>query len=338
MDVYLDALEKEMQLYKTTSLKTIYFGGGTPSLLSVDQLKRLTEMVKHTFELKDLQEWTIETNPDDVNGEKVDALLELGVNRFSLGIQTFDRTRLLELGRNHTREQAQKAYALYREKESKNVSVDFMFAFPRQTLEELKEDLEQIANLQSQHISLYCLNVEPNSKFYTKMIDQPGDEDQILFYTQITSFLQSHGWEQYEVSNFAKPGFQSVHNRNYWEGGNYIGLGVGGHSFVDGCRFFNVDRLTDYIERATKNKSCRASEEYLSNQDCLTENVLFRLRMNEGVVLRKLENQFQTRLTEEQVSRLQQFCDQGLLIQQGDCIKASDRGRLLLDEIAPYFL
>ena len=338
IDAYLDALEREAFSHGKASLKTIYIGGGTPSHLSVNQLQRLCTILKEHFDLSVFEEWTVECNPDGLDEAKLDVLLKAGVNRFSLGIQTFSEARLKELGRTHTGIEAREAFYQLQKKGCRNINVDFMFAFPRQTKGELIEDLEKIASLSSQHLSLYCLNVEPNSKFYAQKIQQPADDTQADFYKEIVSFLEAHAFQQYEVSNFARLGYQSQHNRRYWEGANYIGLGVGAHSHKDGHRFFNTSNFAEYIKKASNGQSCLAGEERLSAHERFVENVLFRLRMNEGVLLKELEERFATRFTEEQQQRIEQFVEGGFLIREGGRLFASGRGHLVLDELSVYLL
>jgi len=229
---YLNRLEWESSLYKGAHLDSVYFGGGTPSMLSVQQLGKLMMIVKNNFYLNDNCEITLEANPESIDILKARAIKEMGVNRMSLGVQSLDERYLKFLGRRHDPGQATRAYDILRQAGFGNINLDLMFAFPSQTDQELETDVGAIASLASEHLSLYTLTIEPNSRFYTQALKLDDEEKIAGHYQRVCGLLRDHGFGQYEISNFAQEGFQSKHNKNYWLGGRYIGLGWGRTAFL----------------------------------------------------------------------------------------------------------
>lgn len=338
IDAYLDCLEKEARKYQGQEVTTVYVGGGTPSLLSVDQLRRLMKIVFQSFRCPGKAETTIETNPEDILPEKAELLLALGLNRISLGVQSFNDRYLKYLGRCHDARREKEAFADLHTAGCKNVNVDLMFSFPGQTLPELEKDLEILAGLNPEHVSLYTLTVEPNSRFFSQKITEVNNDEQARSYEHVARFLKNAGFQQYEISNFAKPGWESRHNLNYWRGGNYIGLGLGAHSHRDGRRSWNVSRLKEYMERLQKGGSPEQGFEELTPLKRLTEALVFGLRMNEGVNVRALQERFQKTLTSERVDKIKQFVDEGLLVYDNEILKVTSAGRLVLDEMSAYLV
>jgi oxygen-independent coproporphyrinogen-3 oxidase len=208
-----------------------------------------------------------------------------------------------------------------------------MYGFPGQSLSELEQDVEQIIRLGSEHLSLYTLTIEKNSRFYVQKVVLPQGQEQAEQYRSVCDWLEKAGFEQYEVSNFAKEGRQSKHNWNYWTGGDYIGLGIGAHSHLKGKRFWNVPRLTDYIDRLETNQPVVDGSEELASKDQFLETFLFGLRMNQGVDLGNLENRFQNRLDSARRDLVRNFVEEGLLDWKGDTVRTTPRGHLVLDEI-----
>jgi oxygen-independent coproporphyrinogen-3 oxidase len=192
--------------------------------------------------------------------------------------------------------------------------------------------------LESEHVSLYSLTIEENSRFYQQKIQLPAPETQVEFYGQVVERLRAAGFFQYEISNFAKPGFESRHNIHYWEAGDYIGLGIGAHSHLAGRRWWNVARLKDYLEIMRSGGDPVQDQEELTLQQRLEEALLFGLRQNCGVSSDALEKRYQCRLSEEQRQKILFFCEQGLLEQDGVNLKATDRGRMVLDEISAQLI
>lgn len=334
MDQYVSALLAEADLYQRQEIKTIYFGGGTPSMLTTVQWARLINVLKQRFIFSADCEITVEANPENLDLEKAQQLFDLGVNRISLGIQTFHDEYLRYLGRAHDSFKALSAFNDLRRAGFKNINIDLMYSFPRQTTEEIIRDVQTVLGLGSEHVSLYTLTVEPNSKFYAQKIKEQDNQMQGDQYELVTALLQESGLGQYEVSNFSRAGFESRHNLNCWTGGNYIGLGMSAHSHCDGRRSWNVERLGEYLKRIESGGSSQEGCEVLAADARLREALVFGLRMNRGVDLGTLEENFACRLSQDDYQKIQTLSEQGLIVRQDNRLQVSDRGRLLLDEIA----
>ncbi len=334
VDEYLRTLEYEALQYKGQAIKTVYLGGGTPSFLNTSQMKRLVEMIKFNFQLSGGAEWSMESNPEGIDEARAKEFRAMGFKRISLGVQSFNDAYLKFLGRAHDKARALASYQQLRNAGFNNINIDLMYGFPGQTRQDLSDDIETVVDLNSEHVSIYTLTVEPNSRFHAKQMKLDSDEKLADDYIFVTEQLEKAGLKQYEVSNFARAGCQSAHNRVYWEGGEYIGLGLGAHSFVDRKRFWNTGTLNDYIERMSKEGQALGGQEELSDRTMLSERLIFGLRMNEGVNLRKLEEELEWSFPNETHESIKQFIEDGFLIVQGNLVKTTLKGRLVLDTIA----
>lgn len=287
-ETYVDNLCKEMEERKdfisTPSYSTIYIGGGTPSQLPPSSIERIVAHLYKTFTIESDAEFTIEMNPDDITLEYLHAIRALGkVNRISMGIQTFDDERLHFLHRRHTSAQAREAVAICRGEGFTNISIDLMFGFPRQTIDEWKSDIHQALLLDTPHISTYSLMYEPGTCLTTmlekKQISEVDEDTSLLMYQTLRTTLLDSGYEHYEISNFCKPGYHSRHNSNYWNETPYLGLGAGAHSFDGKQRCWNseMNNANWHIE------DC----EHLTPQQHYNEAVMTRLRTAQGIDLSK---------------------------------------------------
>jgi oxygen-independent coproporphyrinogen-3 oxidase len=290
--------------------------------------------LKNNFDIARDAEVTIEANPESLSEEKAAALLGSGVNRLSIGVQSWNEKYLRYLGRKHMPETAEHAIKVARKQGFANVNIDIMFGFPGQTVDELKCDIDATIERRVEHISVYQLTIEPNSRFNVEKVVLDGDDHSALLYGTLIDELSKSGLCQYEVSNFAREGKRSLHNLNYWEGGNYIGLGVGAHSHVDGQRYWNEPRLLKYLELSRSGKSVTVGEEHLSPEQRLTEALLFGLRKTAGVKVGELEMRYGRRLDKDSMDKITSLMDIGLLSYEGECLKATRKGLFLLDEIA----
>jgi oxygen-independent coproporphyrinogen-3 oxidase len=332
-DEYLAALGREVACYSGRKIGTIYIGGGTPSCLEAGQITELRRLIGASFQFSDEAEITFEANPESLDEEKAAALQVAGINRVSLGIQSMDDARLEFLGRAHRKDDAVRAFGVLRSAGFRNINVDLMYGFPGQSEEELSRDLDAVLAFKSEHISIYSLTVEERSLFFARKVGLDGDA-QASAYELIRRRLADAGYRQYEVSNFARPGFESEHNLNYWRGGEYIGLGMAAHSHLDGRRFWNIDTLPLYLGMMAERGDALAGEERLTGIEKLMEIFLFGLRMNEGVDLGSLERRMGVELPLEKREAIESFMEMGLLEEAVDRIRATDRGRLVLDEIS----
>jgi len=295
-------------------------------------------MIRATFHCPGVIETTIEANPEDITSDKAAVLKELGFDRISLGVQSFNDSYLKFLGRNHDKEQAEKAFSLLRAKGFDNINVDMMCSFPQQTFEELKKDLRKLTRLQCEHVSLYTLTVEEFSRFYVKGLKNKNDSEEAKRYEYAVKTLEDEGWQQYEISNFAHKDKESKHNLNYWLGGNYIGLGVGAHSHVEGKRSWNVSRLKEYLLALQHSTTPQAGSEVLTPLQRLKESLVFGLRMNQGVHIPSLEKQSHCALPLECIQKIREFSKAEYLCYDGDYLKTTMKGRLVLDEISAYLI
>ncbi len=280
---YVKSLLKEIEAkYQGESLKTLYFGGGTPSLMDIEDLQKIIDK----FNLDENCEITLEMNPDDARLDYLKALREIGVNRLSIGSQTFDDKVLEIIGRRHNSEQILNAVKLAKLAKFENISLDLIYGLP---LSNLSEDLEKITMLNIQHISTYGLKIEEDSywgKFPPENI--PDDDAQADMYIQINDFLESKGYRRYEISNFAKEGFESKHNLNYWNNDEYYGFGLAAHGYINGIRYSNCCVLEEYINNPFNSKNYNKQ----TKVEMLEEEVFLGFRKAEGINLKRIQRKF----------------------------------------------
>ena len=301
---YVYALLKDISdNYCGEKLRTLYFGGGTPSLLPIDLLSKIIKK----FKFQNNYELTMEINPDDANLEYFSALKTLGVNRLSLGSQTFDDKILKLIGRRHDSNAIVNAVKLAKEAGFTNISVDLIYGLPLQTLDSLKNDLEKFLELDIQHISTYGLKIEEGSKFSryyscnrpaptlalprgegTTEICLPDDDAQADMYELINNTLEKNGYYRYEVSNFAKSGYESKHNLNYWDNNEYYGFGCAAHGYVDGIRYSNYSTLDEYMAKPSTHELGHT----LSQQEKLEEEIFLGFRKRSGIDVNRIKERF----------------------------------------------
>jgi oxygen-independent coproporphyrinogen-3 oxidase len=311
---------------------TIYFGGGTPTALNIAQLELLLRGFHERLELSQLVEWTIEANPGSVSARKAALLKKFGVNRISLGVQSWDDELLKLLGREHNASQAEESFRILRDARFTNVNVDLMFGLPGQTIDQWRASLETTIALQPEHISAYCLTYEEDTEFFLRHargeFRQDADADAEFFETTM-AILEDAGYEHYEISNYARPGFESVHNRAYWFGKDYLGIGPSAVSTIRMQRWQNVCDYRAYIERTLVGQSPRESSENLTDQMKRTERIALSLRTREGVSAGELKD-FGTE-TDELVAL-------GLLRQSNGNFILTPKGKALTDSITEALL
>src|SRR5213596_2554005 len=301
---FCEAILRELELYQGTgdgrSLllpSTIYFGGGTPTALSIAQLELLLRGFRDRLHLSRLKEWTIEANPGSVSARKADLLKKFGVNRISLGVQAWDDHLLKLLGREHNARQAEESFHLLRAAGFTNINVDLMFGLPGQTIEQWRLTLEKTIALQPDHVSAYCLTYEEDTEFFLRHARgefcQDPDAD-AEFLEKSMSILEDAGYEHYEISNYARPGFSSVHNRAYWSGEDYLGIGPSAFSTVGLRRWQNLADYHAYADRILLRQSPVGSTENLTNEMKRTERIALLLRTREGISAALLNDRQQT--------------------------------------------
>ncbi len=272
---------------------TIYFGGGTPTALNIAQLELLLRGFHERLELSQLVEWTIEANPGSVSARKAALLKKLGVNRISLGVQSWDDELLRLLGREHNAQQAEESFRILRDAGFTNVNVDLMFALPGQTVDQWRATLEKTIALEPEHVSTYCLTYEEDTEFFLRHargeFRQDSDVD-AEFFEMTMAILEDAGYEHYEISNYARPGFESVHNRAYWLGKDYLGIGPSAVSTIGMQRWQNVCDYRAYINRALSGESTRTPSENLTHEMKRTERIALGLRTRDGISASELKD------------------------------------------------
>src|SRR5437773_257892 len=312
--------------------ETIYFGGGTPTALTTAQLEFLFEGLRQKLDLSFLEEWTIEANPGSVSTRKAALLRELGVARISLGVQSWDNALLKLLGREHSAQQAEQSFRLLRAAGFSNINIDLMFGLPGQTIEQWRLTLQKTIALQPEHISAYCLTYEEDTEFFLRYAHgefrQDADMDGEFFETAM-SILEDAGYEHYEISNYARSGFASVHNYAYWVGEDYLGIGPSAVSTVGMRRWQNVCDYRSYIERALAGESPCASSENLTHEMKRMERIALSLRTRDGIRTSDLK-----RFTQQ----TNEFIALGLLQKSNGNFVLTRKGKALADSVAEAFL
>ncbi|HSV43629.1 MAG TPA: radical SAM family heme chaperone HemW [Candidatus Bathyarchaeia archaeon] len=334
MRSYADALCTQMRSCDSRTISSIYFGGGTPSQLPVEDFQKINDRLRKSFVVDDQGEYGIEINPEDVTPEKLQCYRDAGVNRISIGVQTFQDHYLRLLGRVHSAMQAQEAYETARRAGFSNISLDLMYGFPGQTISEIEQDLKVLCGLDCEHVSLYSLTIEPGSKFYRELAGSPAVTAADKQYLFVRDYLCRNGFEHYEVSNFSKYGYESRHNLNYWRGGNYLGFGVAAHSHENGRRWWNMIGVRDYVKRVEQGESVVEGEEFLSSSKRLSEALVFGLRMITGVSLSELTARYGCDFSEEQKKMIVKFCMDEFLRLEDGVLRATNKGLLVLDDIS----
>ena len=299
---YVDALIRELvevgksKMLKDDSISTVYLGGGTPSQLTIPQLHQLFDAIYIYNKVESGAEVTIEMNPDDVSVPYADTLRQLGINRVSMGAQTFDDERLRWLNRRHTVAQVGQAVKILRAAGIRNISIDLMYGFPDETIDDFVRDIDEAIKLDVEHISAYCLMIEEGTELYRRYgdkrvreYDDSKEETERKMYELLIDKLTAAGYGHYEISNFARPGFRSRHNSSYWTGVPYIGLGAAAHSFDGHLRSWNVSDIQQYIAAVNRDERLNEEEE-LSATDFYNERVMLGLRTCEGVDLSALSD------------------------------------------------
>jgi oxygen-independent coproporphyrinogen-3 oxidase len=339
---YLDALERELQqLGRPRPVDTLFFGGGTPTHLADAPLRRLLHLARDWFPLADGGEFSVEANPRDAVPEKLATLAEFGVNRLSLGAQSFSARKLELLERDHRRDDVERAVSLAAGHFA-SVGIDLIFGVPGETANEWRDDLRDTIALRPTHISTYGLTIEKGAAFYGRALrgelTAVDEELERLCYEEARERLEAAGYEHYEVSNYALPGFRCRHNEAYWLGQPYFAAGPGAARFVDGRREVNHRSLVAYIRRLEAGQSSVAEWERLEPEGAARERLVFGLRRLEGVEASDFESATGFSIEQLVGGALPRFLDQGLLEWNGTKLRLTRPGVLVSDAIWPAFL
>jgi len=331
---YLDGIEREMALVPPDRpISTIFWGGGTPGLLSPSALRRLGERVR-AFAGDEVMEWTVEMAPASVTAARLEALKDVGVTRISMGVQSFSPQLLDALGRQHTREQIFRAYERVRAADFTNVNLDLMFALPGQTEAEWLADIDQAVALAPDHLSTYCLTFEEDTKLWVKLSEgrvKLDTEHEAQLYERTWEHLAAAGYGQYEVANFARPGYRCQHNLNTWHMHEWIGLGPAAASQYGGRRSANFSDLSAWLEDVGGGKRASDDQTFLTPDLLAQDALIFGLRLTEGIDPVALAQRFPTPQWDRARGVLMDLIADGLAVKTGPMIKLTTAGRLLAD-------
>ena len=345
-DSFLSALRREIAMYggvgENERFETVFFGGGTPSLLAPETIGGLLELLYKTFAVESNAEITLESNPGTVDRAKLEGYRAAGINRLSFGVQSFHDDDLKFLTRIHSSKQARQAVRLAKESGFNNINVDLIFSLPGQTMQRWEENLREAVALETPHISAYSLIVEKGTPLghmvSAKQIAPLPVEEEADMYEFTMQYLHAAGFEHYEVSNYAKPGFRSIHNNNYWNHSNYLGFGPSAHSFREGRRWWNVRSIEAYCEKLSANTLPVAGEEFLTHDQRVEEVVMLGLR-SAGIDLPGLAVDFGVDLTALEGPMIGHLLRDGLAeLVEDRLLRLTDKGFLLCDEIARRLL
>ncbi|MGN7866764.1 radical SAM family heme chaperone HemW [Chryseobacterium sp. 22458] len=341
-DEMLRAMKTEMLLRKNElqnkSLKSLYFGGGTPSILSVDEISSLIDEVLKYFSFEKDIEITLEANPDDLDKSFLKQLAGTPVNRLSIGTQSFFEDDLKLMNRAHSASEAESSIKRAQDFGFENLSIDLIYGSPTSSLEIWKENLNKTIVLEVPHISSYALTVEPKTALENWIskgkVKSPKEEEQNREFYYLSDFLKDNGFEHYEVSNFAKPGFYSRHNSAYWKYQEYLGIGPSAHSYNGfDIRSWNVANNQQYIKKLN-DKLLAKEEEILSREDQFNEMIMIGLRTIWGVDLKSLKNKFSDRMLEHFQIEIKSKIEEGILIIENDHLKIPEKHWFMADGIA----
>ncbi len=327
-DKYISTLINEIQSYKQeekTAVDTVFFGGGTPSLLSVSHFNRICDSIADSFDISNVKEFTVEANPKTVTFEKLLAFNSRGVNRISLGLQSIHDNELKILGRIHNFDDFKEAYENVLSSGISNVNIDVMYGIPDQTKESFKDTLDAVLSLKPAHISAYGLILEEKTKFFSMRdkLNLPSEDEECDMYDFACKHLGDSGYNHYEISNYAQPGYESNHNLKYWRCEEYIGVGVAAHSYINGRRYGNSQKLSEYL---SENRGEYIFEESLSESDRQSEYAMLGLRLKEGISLLEYQREFGKSFTFGREEKILRYINAGYMLRSFDRVALTERG------------
>ena len=341
LSFFLDALFNEMAMYRNhfNSFDTVYVGGGTPSLLSPQQLETILVRIRENFDLKSNSEITVETNPADLNQSYLESIREIGINRINIGVQSFDQKVLNFLGRRHSLTQAILAVEASRKAGFHNIGLDLIYGVPDQTIDSWLDTLKQAVGFSPEHLSCYQLTLETKTplgkRYQAGEFSIPGDELQYEFFMKTSQFLENAGYIHYEVSNFARETeLASRHNQKYWDHSSYLGLGPAAHSFRDNRRWWNHRSVDQYITSINGGNLPVEETEILTMEQLRLEALYLGLRTKKGVYLEDFKNQYDCDLFTEKKKMLDKLQEEGLISIQDGHVYPTPTGLAVADSLS----
>ncbi|MDI3545615.1 MAG: oxygen-independent coproporphyrinogen oxidase [Rikenellaceae bacterium] len=335
---FLDALINEIEIKNfllSKNIKTIYLGGGTPSMLSINDLGKIFDKILINHQLDKNAEITIEANPEDINIELVKGWQKIGINRVSLGVQNINEKHLQFLGRKHTKKQIINAIEILKNADFQNISLDFIIGLPEENIEDLKNNFQIILDYKIPHFSSYLLTIEEKTRLSNLVHKHPeilqDDDDTLKNISQWYLWAKNSGYEHYEVSNFSLSSYQSIHNSSYWTQKNYIGIGPSAHSYIHPFRLWNTSSLRNY-NSLIKNDKLDFQYEILNEKNIFNEYIMTRLRLKEGICLADLTKRFNKKITQYLIEQTDKISRE-YIIKTNDKIYLTKEGWLIMDGI-----
>ena len=346
VDIYVEALIKEINIYRKKiegyMIDSIFIGGGTPSSISELYIERILKAIFNSYNIRDDCEITIEINPGTLDNNKAKKYRELGINRISIGLQSTDNSILSLLGRTHTIKDFDNSIKILGDNGFSNINVDLIFGVPNQKLLDLERDLNYLIDLKISHIAMYGLIVEEGTRLYDQYMNNeiilPDEDLERKLYHRGVEILKSAGYIHYEISNFSRPGFKSKHNLKYWELKPYLGLGLNSHSYFEGGRFFNTDKLDEYILAIKREKLPIEDYQIQDIKMDISDFCIFGLRLIDGINIHSFEKRFGENIYYFFKDTIYKHRDTGLLEVDGDYIRLSQRGLDLANIVEVDFL
>ncbi len=346
VDDYLLALEQEMILslreYPTDGLETIFVGGGTPTSLNEQQLFKFCESINKHLPMSENNEFTFEANPGDLTKGKLQILKDAGVNRLSLGVQTFNDDLLKKIGRVHRAKDVYQSIENAKAVGFENISIDLIFSLPEQTLTDFQASLTEAFALDIKHYSAYSLIIEPKTVFYNLMqkgkLPTPGEDIEAAMYVLLMEEMDKHGFKQYEISNFSMPGYESRHNLKYWDNDYYYGFGAGAHSYVNGWRRSNIGPVNRYLQQIANENLPTFQEHEVPKIEQMEEEMFLGLRKTEGVSISRFIRKFDKDPLQFFKNEIAGLIAKKWIVVENDHIYLTKTGRLLGNEVFQSFL
>ncbi|MGL4800542.1 MAG: radical SAM family heme chaperone HemW [Cellulosilyticaceae bacterium] len=346
-EAYVEALVKELANYGKTiagahTISSIFIGGGTPTVLSPFLLQKLCVAIKESFVLEENYEWTIEANPGTVTKDHAEVMVKSGVNRVSIGLQACQNTLLKSIGRIHQKEDWEKTLVILREAGMTNINTDLMFGLPNQSVADWKETLQEAVAKEIPHLSAYSLIIEEGTTFFERYENNelvlPTEDEEREMYSYVKSYLKDHGYEQYEISNWAKKEKRCKHNILYWQQESYIGAGLGAHSYMEGVRYHNTTDMAAYLKSEGDVDLLVVEKELITERMAMEEFMFLGLRMMEGVKGKDFAARFGCDMFEIYGDTLDKWIKEKILAYANDSLYLTERGVELSNQVFASFL
>ncbi|PKR79044.1 coproporphyrinogen III oxidase [Halalkalibacillus sediminis] len=345
-DEYLHALHKEMEFYLGDNSKlqmdTIYIGGGTPTSLNEQQLEVLMQSIDHFYDISSVKEFTIEANPGEFNEGHVRVMKQYGINRISLGVQVLDDDYLEMLNRIHTVADVEKSVDMLQSAGLTNISMDFIYALPEQSVSHFKRTLEKALAFNLPHYSSYALQIEPKTVFYLRhqqgKLHKPPEEDEVEMYHALLDMMEEAGLNHYEVSNFSKTGYESLHNLTYWDNKEYFAFGAGAHGYLNEERYVNIRPVNHYIQAIQQGEKPILHRDTITLKEKVEEEMFLGLRRQQGVSDQNFQQKYGFSFYDLYKNQISQLIEKGFLEESNRSVRMTRQGKLFGNEVFASFL